>query len=327
MASTIFQTFRTEADLAQGLCVLRSLGGGLYEVVNLQKVSLPTVSSEEMGAVIRGNQDRRAALDINPKVWEEVQLKALQGVRSADRDIFRFEKLSVELRYMIYDHVLVAKKAIGRLYRTENGNVVSPSTLFNHNMLKTSRMIREEGMRFLYQNNFHLTYDYVIGAGLNMLREEKTFADNIKEVTYTWAGKCHDRTAFEHLTRFPQLEKLHIIYCDYVSMGIHSRKPQVTYQDHPSTTTFRHVYGFDPLCELRGLKEVTLEGHHSSQVDKQTHKNFEQFLKEKLTEPKLEPVEEVPAEKVTLKRRAKPIKRKTNKRLRLELQRDVNNLS
>lgn len=79
----VFETFKTNKTLEDGLCVVRALGGGRYEIVNLKNVDQEHFSSEEMGSVINSNDSRREALDVDEKEWDTAKFTLGQAVRSA----------------------------------------------------------------------------------------------------------------------------------------------------------------------------------------------------------------------------------------------------
>lgn len=78
----IFETFTTKKKLAPGLCIVRPLGGGKYELVNLDHVDQETFSSEETGNMLKDDGDRLVALaqQVN---WDASKFKVQQAVASA----------------------------------------------------------------------------------------------------------------------------------------------------------------------------------------------------------------------------------------------------
>ena len=81
----VFETFKTNKKLEDGLCVVRALGGGRYEIVNLKNVDQEQFSSEEMGCVINNNDSRREVLDVGEREWEAAKFTLGQAVRSASK--------------------------------------------------------------------------------------------------------------------------------------------------------------------------------------------------------------------------------------------------
>jgi len=78
-----FETFTTEKQLEGGLCIVRSLGGGEYEIVNLKSVDRDLISSEEVGRSINEDRERFQAFQIDEAAWNDAKLKVGQAVKSA----------------------------------------------------------------------------------------------------------------------------------------------------------------------------------------------------------------------------------------------------
>ncbi len=79
----VFETFKTNKTLRDGLCVVRSLGGRKYELVNLNTVDGAAFSSEEIGSRIKNVPECLKLLQTTNENWEEVKLKVGQAVGSA----------------------------------------------------------------------------------------------------------------------------------------------------------------------------------------------------------------------------------------------------
>lgn len=83
----VFQTFETDAKLEGGLCIVRPLGGGKYEIVNLSQVDQEAFSSKDIGATIKGNRGRLNALDVSKEQWDIAAFKCSQAVASSSKII------------------------------------------------------------------------------------------------------------------------------------------------------------------------------------------------------------------------------------------------
>jgi hypothetical protein len=77
----IFTVFRSENKLDEGICVIRSLGDGNYELVNLSNAH--DMAAEETGDIIKATPGRRDMLAIPSELWKDVQAKADMAVKSA----------------------------------------------------------------------------------------------------------------------------------------------------------------------------------------------------------------------------------------------------
>jgi predicted nucleic acid-binding Zn-ribbon protein len=81
----IFTVFNADETLEEGLCVIRSLGGGMYELVNLKNAPRFDIATEETGEIIKTVPERRGMLDIPAEQWEAARVKAELAVRSAGK--------------------------------------------------------------------------------------------------------------------------------------------------------------------------------------------------------------------------------------------------
>lgn len=77
----IFTTFSTDVNLKEGLSVVRSLGGGKYEIVSLDGVSQNVIGSNEAAELIKSVPERQNALDISKKQWDAAIVKCDVAVR------------------------------------------------------------------------------------------------------------------------------------------------------------------------------------------------------------------------------------------------------
>jgi hypothetical protein len=79
----VFTEFKAEGELEEGLCIVRSLGGGRYELVNLNTVPRSLLGSEETGEIIKGKEERRSMFAIDKEQWDEVIAKTEMAAKSA----------------------------------------------------------------------------------------------------------------------------------------------------------------------------------------------------------------------------------------------------
>jgi hypothetical protein len=79
----VFTTFETGEELKEGLCIVRSLGGGKYELVNLNTVPRSRLASENTGDILKGDPERRAMFTINKEQWNEAIVKTEMAANSA----------------------------------------------------------------------------------------------------------------------------------------------------------------------------------------------------------------------------------------------------
>ncbi len=81
----VFTVFESEAPLEEGLCVVRSLGGGKYELVNLDAVPRNYLASEEIGITIKNIPQRREMFTITKERWQEASVKIELAAKSAGK--------------------------------------------------------------------------------------------------------------------------------------------------------------------------------------------------------------------------------------------------
>ena len=89
-AIPVFTTFKTKAKLDNGLCLVRSLGGGNFEIVNLTTVADGALGSEETGNLIKNDAALMRMVDIEKKEWDDARIKCNQAVMSARKSCLSF---------------------------------------------------------------------------------------------------------------------------------------------------------------------------------------------------------------------------------------------
>lgn len=84
-ARSVYETFSADIKLQEGLSIIRDLDGGMYEIINLKRVTTSQFGSQEVGRSIRSIPKRLAVLVIDEAEWANAKLKCGQGVMSARR--------------------------------------------------------------------------------------------------------------------------------------------------------------------------------------------------------------------------------------------------
>jgi hypothetical protein len=74
----VFDTFSTTKILQDGLCLLRCLGDGKYEIVNLDNIPRTTLSSEEAGRELASVPERGNLFHVRESRWEDAMEKCSQ---------------------------------------------------------------------------------------------------------------------------------------------------------------------------------------------------------------------------------------------------------
>jgi hypothetical protein len=83
----VFETFSTKTKLESGLCIVRPLKNGKYELVNLTQSNVNHLSSEEIGHQIQKKPELLELLDTTVNDWDQLKLKSIQTLASASKYI------------------------------------------------------------------------------------------------------------------------------------------------------------------------------------------------------------------------------------------------
>lgn len=196
----------------------------------------------------------------------------------ADLEIFRLEKLPLELRRKVYEFALVCPKHLQHGFRTSSGVA----------LLRTSRRMYEEASEFFYKNTFNLTDHTKINKD-----DWASTSRNIKSVSFDWWGwSIKDPQTLRSIAMLPNLKVMTIVLTQYSTGGqnlLHKR--QTKYQDNQSIAKFNKTNGFDALVEIRGLDVVKVRnkgpddhGPPAIATDAEITA-FETFLNSVLTKP------------------------------------------
>lgn len=82
----VFQTFKSDIQLQNGLSIIRDLGGGRYEIVNLSTADINHFASEKVGREIKSDENRLAIIEgLGEKEWTAAKDNCLQAKRSASK--------------------------------------------------------------------------------------------------------------------------------------------------------------------------------------------------------------------------------------------------
>jgi hypothetical protein len=99
----VFETFETDVTLQDGLSIVRSLGGGKYEIINLKHVDPEAITSAETGAVIKADKKLLKAMEIDDLEWQVAKFKVNQAVGSASKCVpFIFDLCGLVARLSTY---------------------------------------------------------------------------------------------------------------------------------------------------------------------------------------------------------------------------------
>jgi ATPase subunit of ABC transporter with duplicated ATPase domains len=82
----VFETFTADIMLNEGLSIIRDIGGGKYEIMNLSAVDFTKLGSEEVGLQIKTNPGRFSMVTgLDVEKWDSAREKCLHAARSASR--------------------------------------------------------------------------------------------------------------------------------------------------------------------------------------------------------------------------------------------------
>ncbi|PMD54178.1 uncharacterized protein K444DRAFT_136978 [Hyaloscypha bicolor E] len=274
----VFATFEAGTELEEGLCIVRSLGGGKYELVNLNTVPRGLIASEDTGNILKGDPERRGMFAINKEQWDEAILKTELAAKSADGHIFRLMKLPLELRFKIYEYAIIANVPIRP--------TTAPSKILGLALLRASRQIYRECRPFFYQNNFKIN-----SIVKNFMPYRESVTKNVQEITFDWWGFSQKDIAT--LTFFAQCKKLKVLHIMITKWSVDAapyHRRQHTFQNEDSVKRFRKTNGFDKLVAIRGLQKVTVQNcaglYGASDVTQEELVALEAFLMRELTKPR-----------------------------------------
>ncbi|CAL3968007.1 unnamed protein product [Diplocarpon coronariae] len=270
----IFQVVRVNKKLEDGLCLVRALGHGRYELVNLKNVNHDEISSEETGVMIKADEQRLNAFKLDKKEWDAAAFKCHMAVGSANKAIFRFRSLPLELRYRVYDFAIVGVKA---LYRVSGATQKTLALALRG----TCKQFYGETESFFYKNSFR-----VDAENIRDMQIPPKIQDNLKEVTFQWWGWTRkDRSALNLLRSFRNVKILNLIVTEWIFLsGTHLAEPA----SGDLLAKFRQSRGFMDICDLRGFETVRVsnEGVRKAQdahITPAELKAFEDHLNEQLT--------------------------------------------
>ncbi|KAF8857677.1 hypothetical protein BDZ45DRAFT_726572 [Acephala macrosclerotiorum] len=244
----VFQTFESDKSLDAGLCILRDLGGGKYEIVNLKNADHLSLTSQDMGLALKKDEARLEALSIDTGDWELAQFKCEQAVKSAAAAILRFQNLPLELRMKVYDFMVFTKP----LCKVKVGSSYTKTGPFS--LMQTCKQLYQETKPFFYQNNFKLNDIH------KSMKANPSFRENLKKVSIEWTGyhKERDSSVFRFLATCKSLETLDIQILRTCVERNHTR--QRLYQGMDAIKKFNKCPNFDNLVRISGLNRVTVDG-------------------------------------------------------------------
>lgn len=316
-----FETFESKANLNEGLCVVRKLANGKYEVLSLNpSVHRGTaLGTTEFGRQVREEPsgERLKMLEDVEKTWKGAEFGFGQAVSSASKSIvpslgiffpawedcrsqflvytdlliglrlFRFLDLPIELRYKIYDFTISSKKKL----RHGHWDLMADQILPGIQLRGTCRQVYDETHHFFWRNNFRFFGTKEIKSILPFVTE------NLREATLIHFNfKLKDKETLKMLRNCVNLETFHLRLTSY-SIAPHNGQNSYTvweYAKEPAVEKFRGMAGFRELMDLRGLKTVTVENHDIqpaamiSPLDLTVEelKAFEAFVIKKITQPR-----------------------------------------
>ena len=76
----IFKTFKSNIELSAGLCIVRSLGKGRYEIVNLHSVTALDLTTQTMTETLQREQGRLAMFEVKTHDWKNAIFACDQAV-------------------------------------------------------------------------------------------------------------------------------------------------------------------------------------------------------------------------------------------------------
>ncbi|KAF7915882.1 uncharacterized protein EAE98_010962 [Botrytis deweyae] len=295
----IYKTVILESnDIEDGLWMMRRLGNGKYEAVNLNDAAFEDICSEENEARMASSPESVEVFKASQKSIKDVSLKLDRAIFTASGKVFRFKKLPIELRYKIYEYALISETGLRPGYASCNSFKLPGVAL---GLLASCRSINAECMQFLWKNTFDLN-----ACSIKRLREVKDILiQNARNFKYEWSGsgsgQSKDMLILGMLASCEHIDTLHLVLwgsCVDGRRTWYNRKPQHMYQNDPTVPAvvqkFSRSNGFDKLVSLHDLKKVIVTKHwtftDASGLTDVEFKAFEKFLNDKLTTPVAPPL-------------------------------------
>ncbi|KAA8576119.1 hypothetical protein EYC84_006280 [Monilinia fructicola] len=242
----IYKTVTLENDdIEDGLWMIRKLGNGKYEVVNIGNVTHEDISSEENEARMASTPESVEVFRASQKSLNDVTANLDRAVFTASGKVFRFKKLPIELRYKIYEFALISNP--GTSLYPEHPARIEPHLALG--LLATCRSVNAECEKFLWKN----TFDLSVPSLKTLKLDKQILIQNIRHVKCAWTGSfTKDVFVFGMLASCPNIETLEIKLnggCVERANGfaLYSRKLQFLYQDDISIRKFSRSNGFDKL--------------------------------------------------------------------------------
>lgn len=303
-----------------GIYILRSLGNGKHETINLFEISLKTLQAKGAGRLgLNMDLDRANSFFFRPHQWTDIIEKCALAARYSgktspaswpsplilhthailDKHIFNFLGLPRDLRFMVYDLVALSEHGIG-----PRDKYARRSECFK--ILHLNQEIRNEvivGYEFFKKNNFFIQGNTYRSPFSNDM--PKDIANNLQHLTFEWEGRVKEVSCIAHIGKtLPHLKTLHISFGRTLAR-VHERPPvkkaNKLHQDDKSIKKFSVIPGFDKLVLIRGVDSVKFSPHYpglysdlAGTLTEAEVNVFEAFLNTELTQEKPKPVEVSP---------------------------------
>ncbi|KAF7958564.1 hypothetical protein EAE96_002104 [Botrytis aclada] len=310
-------------DIKDGLWMMRGLGNGRYEAVNLNDAAVEDICSEENEARMASFPKSLEVFKASQMSVKDVSLKLDRAIFTASGKVFRFKKLPIELRYKIYEYALISETGLHPGHPSCDSFKSSGVAL---GLLASCRSINAECKQFLWKNTFDLN-----ACSIKRLREVKdNLIKNARNLKFEWSGsgsgQSKDMLILGMLASCENIDTLHLVLwgsCVNDRRLWFNRKTQLMYQNDlaiPAVVRkFNKSNGFDKLVSLHQVKKVIVTKHwtftngsgYNSLTDDEL-KAFEKFLNDKLTTPVAPPMVVAPSTPIRKSTRilknAKPLK-------------------
>jgi hypothetical protein len=85
VSKDVFQAFTCDANLSAGVCIIRPLVNGKYELINLSQTDHLTLTSEKTISLFREDEGRLDAMTMIRQEWFNVRYKINQAISGASK--------------------------------------------------------------------------------------------------------------------------------------------------------------------------------------------------------------------------------------------------
>ncbi|CAG8958570.1 hypothetical protein HYFRA_00009887 [Hymenoscyphus fraxineus] len=290
-AEAVITTINAKQPVQDGVYIVRCVGKGKLELVSIQHAQTETMGSIEFGNIIQSNADRKALVESVHENLPKITANIVQAIDSANKNIFRFLNLTLELRFMIYDEVIKSDHML-----TYNHSGTRCQTM-GFSLRGVNKQIRDETAKFFWSNNFKF-HDF---PKLDP-QVKQTFdlvSASLTEVTFQWFVQLRkDKLTLEAISKCPNLKIFNLVITKFSIKDSydHFYQRRWFFDQRDRAPKFTRTRGIEDILKLRGLTKVNVKKFinilgrpEPGQILQSELNEFQAMLNEYMTQPKVAP--------------------------------------